>query len=1082
MSGLNFQTVPVAFTQGLDTRTQPKLVVAGKWAQLDNMSLSEDNTPRLRDGIAGASAVNGNSLALRGDELLMISGADLYSYSAGLSALQKISKLPFGGATGNQVANVLVSTQAVHASSGTSDQHDVALARGSGATNDVALVVWRELGSGIAFKLVDTVSGSPIHLSTNEVVHRISDAQANCPRVIGDANGGYIVAWMTSTGGNQLKALAVETDGTVGTVSSTIGVSPQMAVTQNFDACLAGGHMYVTYLSSGTDSVIAVVFARSGTTVSVNAGPAPVALSSQVGGVTAIQAVNCRAFAGGLVGVFMIVGSTGSGSAGNGIIGATMNGVGQMVAPTRIFNVPFGSISGGHVASTNSSAGAADLLSVFYDFAGFSGQGPSLQQITRVDVDATMTVALSVSPLVNAACSDSGGAPATSEASGPQGPWICGRPFTCADGVTMYLPCYVTDPFASQQLQNTFFLLDGMTGAVVAKALYGAFQFPTANYVGQPPASSLFPNSGSEAWMPGPVTELSLDAAASNNAQVSSINVTGTTLVKMTPTGVGSLAPLSLPTAQLGPVAFIGGGLLSAYDGEAVYEHGFNLWPGQCGLATAATGGVVTDGVHQVVAVYEWFDAQGQRHQSSPSVVSTITTAGGNLSTITVTWPNLMLTKKQGVAIAIYMTTQGGITFNRAGSVGITNNSAQSSLVVSISDAALQSNEALYTEPDAGGTTLPNDAPPPPAWMCVVQNRLWMLDADDPDGYRYSQELLPSGFGLQFSGEYGDVTLGGRIPSDGGKAVCIAAMDEKTIILCSRKPYVVFGQGPDSSGNNNGFGEPQEIPSDVGCVEARSVLSMPLGLVFKSRQGWHLLGRDLSVNYIGAGAAAFDANDVTGCALVEDRKECRFTSSSGTTLVLSYLGMVGGGEPAWSTFSVRGTTYAVRDTCYWPTLGAMVHVSATQGLNKDVPGKLIDDAAGIGTHGIAWTARTSFLAMGKLEGFQRVRRLYITASAPASPTVEVDVAVDFDDAYGGLSPGAYSFSIDTTNEPVIATGLPVDYRHKLAHQKCKSVAFTFSSNAAGDETLAPITGFQAMALEVGLKKGVRKLGAAQTVG
>src|SRR5262245_5914118 len=73
--GLDFRVVPLAFTSGQDTRTQKKLVIPSKWDTLVNYSLSENNTPKRRDGCAPVvTAAAGNGLALHDDELLVING------------------------------------------------------------------------------------------------------------------------------------------------------------------------------------------------------------------------------------------------------------------------------------------------------------------------------------------------------------------------------------------------------------------------------------------------------------------------------------------------------------------------------------------------------------------------------------------------------------------------------------------------------------------------------------------------------------------------------------------------------------------------------------------------------------------------------------------------------------------------------------------------------------------------------------------------------------------------------------------------------------------------------------------------
>ena len=62
--------------------------------------------------------------------------------------------------------------------------------------------------------------------------------------------------------------------------------------------------------------------------------------------------------------------------------------------------------------------------------------------------------------------------------------------------------------------------------------------------------------------------------------------------------------------------------------------------------------------------------------------------------------------------------------------------------------------------------------------------------------------------------------------------------------------------------------------------------------------------------------------------------------------------------------------------------------------------------------------------------------------------------------------------------PTFTVGNPVDFRHSLQHQKCKSVAFTFVDTP----TVGNPSGvnFQDLSLELGLKRGLKKLPAAQS--
>jgi hypothetical protein len=373
----------------------------------------------------------------------------------------------------------------------------------------------------------------------------------------------------------------------------------------------------------------------------------------------------------------------------------------------------------------------------------------------------------------------------------------------------------------------------------------------------------------------------------------------------------------------------------------------------------------------------------------------------------------------------------------------------------------------------------------------VHQNRLW-LDLTDRDGaYRYSQQLI-AGVGLQFN-----EVLGGQLPVSCGAIMGFASMDEMTTILTERKIFRITGTGPTPSGGYNGYSDPVEVPSDVGCNSAASVLSIPSGVMFRSPKGWYMLTRDLSVKYIGGSVKRWDTDIITSAVLMEDRQEIRISSrrtydtnfTGALQFCYSYI------ADTWSVFQVTSFTatptpftncYLAFDAVWWPTTGRYVSIGYYDGINNDTPGVYLDlPGTNVGGFAIGMSARSSFLHLSALQGYQRVRWLYLTASAPSAPATSLSFRIDYDDLYSALQPPGAPGSYLTTG--TVLTAVPfanpaaVDVRHKFRRQKCKSVAITINENPVSPG--APgLTGFQAMALQIGIRRGVNRLPPTHVVG
>lgn len=1070
---LDYQTAPVTFTKGLDTHTQRKLVVPGKWDRLVNASMAEDGSLRRRDGFeALTGGYSGNWLANRKDELVVIDGAGVSVLAPDGASGQAQGKLPFVDVSHSEVAH----------DGANRDFQDMA------ASSAYACYVWRGYAAGAATvtgiycTLVDLASGAK--LISNELVDN-NDARV---RVVNAGGYFYII---TLRLGLISCAVIAETSPSTLVPLAAVRVDGDI-VDKNFDACAFGSEAVIVYAYGDTTTSVQAAVITGGTTPSVSVGPLDLVTEADVTSAS-IQGLAVRGYnSSTLIGVFLL--HSAGGALAAGLVGAVIDDTtfGIDTAATALSPTPAPAVASAcHVTATPVDAN----MHVYCDNQSSYGTA-AIRPLFAASYSDSLGAIAAGGAVINSACFTVN----ANQASGPQGPFIAGKAFT--SGGTSFLPVCMMENYFSLGLgantktlneQNAFFLLRCEAGApftfsVVAGALYQRLGMFDATLGGTTSGSTGAPTISTPGSTPAIGSGFGICLQERNDLQLTNgFNTTpvGLSHLTLTPRDSGPGT-----NAQLAEAAYFSGGQLGAYDGTQIVQNGFPMFPEGASAVVSAPGGgtKLTAGIHQVVFVYEWYDADGNRHQSAPSLPIQVTVVNPT-DQINCLVPTTQLAQSAGwdssistLRIVGYMTTAGGLQFYRAitSYTPVTNSTGATTVAyvigaVVMTDDRLSANELLYNQPNQAGSTLPNMPAGPVHGVGASQGRLWAF-ASDSDRYIYSQAPVPD-TGLQFNND----ALGGMLPAESGNGVIVSELDEKTILFCERKLYVVYGTAPNSSGGLNGFSEPQEIPSDVGCSEARSVLSMPHGLMFKSEKGWYLLGRDLSVRYIGEGVARYDSQNVTSAVLMGDRQECRFSTSTaeGYTLVYSYEADV------WSVFDMTGGLAGhTLDAVWWPATGRYVHLqsgSPYSGVFQDTPGDFVD---GVGTgseSGFLIQGRTGWLHVASLEGFQRARRLYLTGTSDSEPDSTLVLGVHFDDAYEDSSMGYYTVSVDLGAIAFDGDGQSVDLRHRLAKQKCKSVAISFSEGSS-DASYVPLTGLQVSSLEVGVKRGVNRLPAAQTVG
>lgn len=501
---------------------------------------------------------------------------------------------------------------------------------------------------------------------------------------------------------------------------------------------------------------------------------------------------------------------------------------------------------------------------------------------------------------------------------------------------------------------------------------------------------------------------------------------------------------------------YLGGGMLTVWDGRVAAEYGFHTIPVISNVATSASGGSFANGFpYSISVLYEWFDAQGNHWRSAPSIAQTVTIAGSSGATGSLTFDvsTLTITAKQSqtstvssignqVQITIWITFAAEILHYLTQQ--FPNDPTGATISVTATPPILTpETPILYT--DSG--EVENIAPPAPALICTYRDRLMLIPAENRTSYWYSKEASPD-----FPAEFSDL-FQQQITPDGGDITAIIQMDDKFVLFKSEAPYYITGEGPAANGTANDFTPEQIITSPVGTQNPASVVLTPQGVMFQASSGagiW-LLDRSLGVSYIGAEVEGFNAQTVTSAILIPNTTQVRFTLGNGIALVWDYY------FQQWSVFT---NIAAVAATVYG---GVYTYLTAAGVVEEETPGSYTDNGALV-----AISLLTGWLPAAGSQGYLRVYKAAILGTYFSPHNLQVQVYYDF------------SASAAQTDTIVASSSLPYEYRILIGQQKCTALQFQITEQQAS--SFGQGLSLTHLALEVGVKGGIRRIGQSQTYG
>jgi len=453
-------------------------------------------------------------------------------------------------------------------------------------------------------------------------------------------------------------------------------------------------------------------------------------------------------------------------------------------------------------------------------------------------------------------------------------------------------------------------------------------------------------------------------------------------------------------TAQLGRGLYLAGALIQHYDGSRWAEHNFHCAPDTYNgaiVTSQTTGGALTaTTTYGYKIIYEEIDAQGELHPGPSSVEVNVALTGSNDS-VTLTIPTCRLTSKNHVRIGVFRSLSNeAATFFRVSSVDpnatgpngyLLNDPTVDtiSFVDNMSDVTAETLEPMYTN----GGVLSND-PEQSGGVSIVggKTRLFWLDPLDGNLVNYSQALRDDTAAELSAG------LSVRVDPFGGDIVALAVMDDNVIVFKETAIFAFGGPGPDADGGEakpgNACTPPQRCTTDVGCSSPSSIANVPDGIGFQSPKGPCLLGRDLQIKMIGDDVFAYRAQHISRATLLPDRPHIVFLTDvdQGRTLLYDY------NRGQWSTFTNHvGIDALVLNGDYY-------YLGSDGNVYVETPGVYRD-----GTRHIPRRVETSWIKFsGYLQGWQRVLYAMILGTYYSSHQLQVSYRLDYQDGYTVLPP------------------------------------------------------------------------------
>lgn len=312
-------------------------------------------------------------------------------------------------------------------------------------------------------------------------------------------------------------------------------------------------------------------------------------------------------------------------------------------------------------------------------------------------------------------------------------------------------------------------------------------------------------------------------------------------------------AALRRQSAEMQGALYVAGGFAYYYDrGTVPVESGFLDTPVIASVTQGTVGSLTLLGTYSYVAVYEWQDAQGRIHRSTPSVPFAVTMTGANDSnSVLVSSPRSLrrsarFSDGNAVKIVVYRANPDDSVFFRVaeGTAAAAASYADTVAVVdTVSDATSQTRPVLYTQSQK---PIANVAMQPCRFLAAGRDRMIFGGLPDPYMVQLSQLAFP-GEPIE-NASPNNFAFQARLPEP---VTGVACPGDSYVAFTTGGIYEIPGEGPQRNGNGEFF-TPRAIFSDGGCIDWRSIVETARGTFFQlDTDKIFLLGLDGSCTWVG---------------------------------------------------------------------------------------------------------------------------------------------------------------------------------------------------------------------------------------